>query len=125
MGEKARTLDYLVELVDAGGHAPFFFVQVKAARKGYTRRDRRLRVEMAGADVRRTRLIPAPTYLIGIDEPGEVGYIVPILEGMRDDISSIPTTYPLDPTNLLRLYDEVEGFWSSRDMARRSSVFSF
>ena len=125
LGEKARTLDYLVELVDAGGRAPFFFVQVKATRKGYTRRDRRLRVEMTGADVRRLGQVPAPTYLVGMDEPGEVGYILPILEGMKDDIFSVPTTYPLDPMNLLRLYEEVKEFWLSRDMSRRSSVFSF
>jgi len=70
-------------------------------------------------------MFPEIRKLIGMDEPGEVGYILPILEGIGDDISSIPTTYPLDATNLPRLYEEVKGFWSSRDMARRSSVFSF
>ena len=80
---------------------------------------------IAGADVRRRRLVPAPTYLIGIDEPGEVGYIVPILEGMG-------TTFPASqrPTRSIRRTSpgctmEVERFWSGRDMARRSSVFSF
>ena len=124
LGEKAQTLDFLVELVDAGDPTLFFFVQVKTTRKGFTRRDKRLKIEMSGVDVRRFSLVPAPTYLVGIDEPGEGAYLLPVLEGMKTTISSIPTTYPLDCTNLGRLYGEVKQFWSSRDMTRRSSVFS-
>src|SRR5262245_55320105 len=108
LGEKAKTLDFLVELVGAGGRTPFFFAQVKTTHKGLTKRDRRLRVEMSGRDIRRASLVPAPTYLVGIDGVGEQAYIVSILEGMTDDIPSIPTTYPLDGTNLPRLYAEVE-----------------
>jgi hypothetical protein len=124
LGEKARTLDFLVELVRRGDGGPFFFAQVKTTRKGYTKKDRRLRVETSGAEVRRACSVPAPTYLIGFDEWGEAGYIFPILDGMVDAISSIPTTHPLDDANLRRLYDEVEQFWSSRDMRMRTSVFS-
>ncbi len=124
LGEKARTLDFLVELVGTGDRTHFFFAQVKATRKGLTRKSKRLKVEMSGADVQRASLVPAPTYLVGIDEPGEAAYIVPILEGMTKTVSSIPTTYPLDCLNLARLYDEVEQFWSSRDMKRHTSVFS-
>src|SRR5215471_9738608 len=80
LGEKAQSFDYLVELVDAAKGAPFFFVQVKTTRKGYTKgRLRRLKVGMSGTDVRRFCLLPAPTYLVAIDEPGEVGYIQAIL----------------------------------------------
>jgi hypothetical protein len=74
--------------------------------------------------VRRAVLIPAPTYLIGIDERSEQGYIFPLLHGMVGRIASIPTTHALDATNLPRLHAEVEQFWSSRDMRRQSSVFS-
>ena len=46
-----------------------------------------------------------------------MGYILPILEGMMtDNISSIPTTYPLDCTNLPRMYDEVEQFFLAVEM---------
>jgi hypothetical protein len=125
LGEKAQTLDYLVELVGAGHGIPFFFVQVKATRQGYTRkRPRRLKVGMSAADVQRFAAIPAPTYLVGIDELGEVGYLLALLEGMKDTISSLPTDYPLDCANLARLYQEVEQFWAGRDMARRHSIFS-
>ncbi len=125
LGEKARTLDFLVELVGTGERTLFFFAQVKTTRKGYTKKERRLKVEMSGADVRRACLVPAPTYLIGIEEREEAAYLVPLLEGMTDDIASIPTTYPLDCTNLPRLYAEVEQFWSCRDMRHLTSVFSF
>jgi hypothetical protein len=83
LGDKAQTFDYLVELVDAGDRTPFFFAQVKTTRKGYTKKHpRRLKVGMPGSDVKRFSLMPAPTYLVGIDEPGEVVYILAILEGM-------------------------------------------
>jgi hypothetical protein len=61
---------------------------------------------------------------VGIDEPGEVGYILAVLEGRADPMPGLPTDYPLDATNLPRLFREVEQFWSGRDMARRRSVFS-
>jgi hypothetical protein len=79
---------------------------------------------MSATDVRRAVLIPAPSYLIGIDERDEDGYIVPLLDGMSGPISSMPTTYPLDCTNLPRLYAEVKQFWASRDMRRKKSVFA-
>ena len=123
LGEKARTFDYLVELVASGNRDLFFFVQVKATRKGFTKKDNRLKVEMSRADIRRAVSCPAPTCLIGIDELGDTGYIVPMLDRMTKAISSIPTTYPLDCTNLSRLYDEVEQFWSSRDTRQQTSVF--
>lgn len=124
LGAKAQTLDFLVELVGTGERTLFFFAQVKATRRPLTRKDRRLRVEIAADEVRRAAQVPAPTYLIGVDEQAEEAYIVPILDGMTRALPSIPTTFPLDCTNLPRLYAEVEQFWSSRDMRRRASVFS-
>src|SRR4051794_25785823 len=53
LGEKCETFDFLVELVDAGERTPFFFVQVKATRKEYTRTQLppRLRAEVSEKDV--------------------------------------------------------------------------
>src|SRR5262245_34049516 len=84
LGEKAQTLDYLVELVGAGERTPFFFVQVKTTREGYTKRSRppRLKVGVLRHDVGRLSLHLAPTYVVGIDERKEVGYILAVLEGM-------------------------------------------
>ncbi|HKB41409.1 MAG TPA: hypothetical protein VKD72_33595 [Gemmataceae bacterium] len=38
LGEKAETLDFLVELVEAGASTAYCFVQVRTTRLGYTRR---------------------------------------------------------------------------------------
>jgi Domain of unknown function (DUF4365) len=48
LGEKKKTFDFLVELVDAGPSTPFFFVQVKTTQKDYTKTQSppRLRVEI-------------------------------------------------------------------------------
>jgi Domain of unknown function (DUF4365) len=124
LGEKAQTLDFLVELVSAAGQTRFFFAQVKTTQKGYTKRGRRLKVGMSGSDVGRFSRVPAPTYLVGIDEPRELAYILAVIEGMTDALPSLPTDFPLDGMNLPRLYDEVNQFWAGHDMARRSSVFS-
>lgn len=124
LGEKAQTIDYLVELINAGDRPLFFFVQVKTTRQGYTKRERRLKISMSRDDVQRFASIPAPTYLVGIDEPGEVGYILAILHGMSEAIPSLPTNFPLDCTNLPKLYEEVEQFWAGHDMRRHRSTFS-
>jgi hypothetical protein len=123
LGEKARTLDFLVELLGTGERTLFFFAQVKTTRKALTKTDRRLRVEMAAADVKRASQVAAPTYLIGIDEQTEIAYVQAILDGMQHDVASISTAFPLDCTNLARLHAEVEQFWTARDMKRRTSVF--
>jgi len=126
LGDKFATLDYLVELVDAGSATPFFFVQVKTTTQGYTKQKdgkRRLKIQVSEADVRRMVLYPAPTYIVGIDERAEVGYIISANEEHLGRISSLPMDFPLNCTNLERLWNEVKVFWSQRDMRLRNSVF--
>ncbi len=125
LGEKAQALDYLVELLGAGERTPFFFAQVKTTRKGTTSRGRppRLKVGVSRRDVARLALYPAPTYLVGIDERRELGYIWAVLGSMRDAIPSLPTNFPLDCANLRLLWEEVRQFWQGRDMDMRRSAF--
>lgn len=125
LGEKAQTLDYLIELVGAGKRTPFFFVQVKTTREGYTRRNRppRLKVKLSRRNVRRLALYPTPTYVVGIDERQEVGYILAMLEGRTAPFASLPTNFALDGANLRLLWEEVRQFWKGRDMAMCGSVF--
>src|SRR5947209_14232604 len=79
LGAKFATLDYLVELLGAGARALYFFVQVKTTRLGCTKRNPpRLKVKVTRTDVPRMALYPAPTYVIGIDEPPALAYIVSI-----------------------------------------------
>jgi len=124
LGEKAEVFDFFVELVDAGDRTPFFFVQVRSTQKGCTKKHpRRLKVGISATDVELFSLKPAPTYLVGIDEPADAGYIVGIVEGMNTTISSIPTTFPLDCTTLPLLHQEVQQFWAGRNMVRTHTRF--
>jgi hypothetical protein len=125
LGEKCETFDFLVELVDAGDKTPFFFVQVKATRKEYTRSQTppRLRVEVAEKDVRRMSSFPAPTYVIGVHEEDERAFVVSVHGDMREAIPSITTGHELTNETLKRLWDEVREFWQARDMTRPTSQF--
>jgi hypothetical protein len=125
LGEKFATFDYVVELLGAGEGTPFFFVQVKTTTRGYTKTTpSSLRVRVSARDVRRMVLYPAPTYVVGIDERWEVGYLLAVHGSMRGPLATLPTTYPLDCANLGRLWDEVKQYWDRRDMVMQESVFS-
>jgi hypothetical protein len=123
LGEKYPTFDYLVELV--GREAFFFFVQVKATRQGYRqgRGSRRLRVNVDREDVRRMVASPVPVYVVGIDEPGELGYVLSMNEPRQAGLGGLPARHLLDCDNLQRLWGEVENFWSSRNMLLTGSHF--
>jgi hypothetical protein len=123
---KHQTFDFLVELVDAGESTPFFFVQVKTTRKGYTatQTPRRLRVEVSEADVRRMTMFPAPTYVVGVHEIDGRAYVIAVHGDMRAAIPSISTRHELTCETLQRLWDEVRAYWASRDMTRTESAFS-
>jgi hypothetical protein len=125
LGEKCETFDFLVELVDAGEKTPFFFVQVKATRKDYTRSQTpvRLRVEVSEKDIRRMSTFPAPTYVVGVHEEEERAFVVAVHSGMRDAIPSITTGHELTGEILRQLWDEVREFWQARDMSRPTSRF--
>jgi len=127
LGDKFPTLDYLVELVDAGPITALFFVQVKATTRGYTQPRqgvRRLHVQVPQEDMRRLVLYPAPTYVIGIDEREEVGYILAADEHSSGPIASLSTSSPLDCEHLGLLWSEVNEYWKQRDMRLLRSVFS-
>ena len=85
LGEKCQTFDYLVELVDAGETTPYFFVQVKATRKDFTKKQvpPRLVVRVTEEDIRRMVAFPAPTYVVGVHEDEERAFVVSVHESMR------------------------------------------
>jgi len=124
LGEKCPTFDYLVELLNAGRSAPYFLAQVKATKKGYTKGKLDLQVQLKRADVQRMVRCPIPTYLIGVDEPAAMAYIVSVHGKLKGPISSIPTAYPLNCGNLKKLWEEVKAFWQSLDFSARTSVFA-
>ncbi|HUG93983.1 MAG TPA: DUF4365 domain-containing protein [Planctomycetaceae bacterium] len=125
LGQKFPTFDYLVELVSAKGMKPYFFAQVRATKQGYTRGSMQLRVAVKAREIRTMVRCPIPTYVIGVDEPTETAYIVSIHGSMKGRLASIPTRYPLDCSNLKKLWGEVASYWESLDPRRRTSAFTF
>lgn len=123
LGEKKRTIDFYVELFHDDFLIPFFFVQVKSTSQGYTQSDRRLKVKVTDSDMKRLAAYPAPTYVIGIDEQGEQGYIVSANGESKTGFSSLCTDYPLSPNVLALLWDEVKAYWTSPDYANFRSIF--
>lgn len=121
LGDKWPTLDFFVELVDAGDSTPYFFAQVKATRKGRLRNGR-LRVEVERDDMRRLALYPAPTYVVGIDEISEEGYILSANGESANSLASLPTDFPINKTNQELLWEEVKQFWT-RIRTRHISTF--
>ncbi len=125
LGEKCETFDFLVELVDASERTPFFFAQVKATYKEFTRSlsPPRLRVEVSEKDVRRMIAYPAPTYVIGVQADEERSFVISIHGPMSEAIWSITTAHELTCETLRRLWDEVREFWQSREMTQWTSSF--
>jgi hypothetical protein len=123
LGDKFPTFDYLIELV--GSEAFFFFAQVKSTRRGYrkSKGTKRLRINVGKEDVRRMHSSPIPAYVVGIDEPGEVGYLHSMNEPRRAGIGGLPATYKLDCNNLQVLWQEIYDFWASRNMVLSKSNF--
>ena len=74
LGDKWPVVDFIVELVSVGSSIPFFFVQVRSTRAGYTPRTKQLRVKASSAQVTALASYPAPTYIVAIDEVTETGY---------------------------------------------------
>jgi hypothetical protein len=123
LGDKAPTLDFFVELIDAGPITPFCLVQVKATSQGFNSRGR-LKVSVSRRDMKRLRAYPGPTYVVGIDERQELGYIVSARSGETTGLSSLPTTYPLNQENLMMLYEEVSVYWGTLDASFSVSRFT-
>jgi hypothetical protein len=124
LGAKFATVDYMVELMDAGDTTPFFFVQVKTTTQGYTRKEHRLKVQVLAEDLRRLIAYPAPTYIVGVDERQETGYFVAACDPMPNRLASLATTFPLTLATLEALWQEVHDFWHQRDMRFRGSRFA-
>jgi hypothetical protein len=125
LGEKWPLVDYIVELRGiAPAVKPFFFVQVKATTLGYTERENRLKVQMNVERVRGLAAYPAPTYLVGIDENMEKGYLVSVNGEQQTSLSSLSTAFPLNvSSNRRRLWEEVRAFWEIPTQPKLDSAF--
>lgn len=110
LGEKYPGIG--VTLTGTGLTTPFFFAQIKTTQQGY-RNDGRLRIKrLSENDLLRAAGYPGPTYVFGIDEPGECGYILAVDREGPSPVNGFPTTYPVNAENRPRLWEEVKRYWS-------------
>jgi hypothetical protein len=123
LGEKKRTIDFWVELFHNDDLTPFFYVQVKSTANGYTQRENRLKVQVTERDMKRLAAYPAPTYLVGIDEVKEEGYILSANGECQTGMASFCTNYPLNSNNLVLLWEEVANYWRAPTYPRFQSKF--
>ena len=125
LGEKHESLDFLVVLLGVSTGSPFFFVQVKTTRLGYTKDRRRpkLRVKVSGEDVERIKRYPAPSYFVGVDEPRSRSFIVAADKDLTGGFSSLSTANPLDASTQRRLWEEVRNHWDRHGVRTWDSEF--
>jgi len=124
LGDKWPTVDFIVELIDyASKVVPYFFVQVKTTQQGYTKKDRRLKIQVAASDARRLTSFPAPPYVVGIDEVNEIAYITSANRRPQHGLKSLSTQFPINEQTQNALYEEVEQFW--RDFSQAGTISRF
>ncbi|AFY47903.1 hypothetical protein Nos7524_2050 [Nostoc sp. PCC 7524] len=124
LGDKWQYVDFIVELVGCSQSVPYFFVQVKTTRAGYTKKLNRLKVKVKKESVIGLALYPAPTYIVGIDEVQEKGYIVSANGEIIASLSSLSTEFPINKQNREILWQEVNDFWSRYDSTLLASRFT-
>jgi hypothetical protein len=123
LGDKWPYVDFFVELLGHDDIKPFCFVQVKTTRLGYTKRQNRLKIGVSEDRVRGLVAYPAPTYLVGIDEWQEQGYIISVNGEALGSLSSLSTQFPVNTANREVLWREVSSFWRGYDRSQLSSDF--
>ncbi len=123
LGEKCGIFDFLVELVTNDKTPPYFLVSAKATKNGLAKNSLELKVGVKAKDVQAMVRCPVPAYLIGVDEPAAEAYIVSMHGNLKGAISSIPTTYRLDPATLAALWTEVRSYWKTLDHKLKDSKF--
>ncbi|MGL4553389.1 MAG: hypothetical protein ACRC33_19655 [Gemmataceae bacterium] len=113
LGDKFSTFDFLVQLVGSEEH--YFFVQVKTTRQGYRGAPgtQHLLVNVPHEDIVRMVACPIPSYIVGIDEPQKLGYVLSMNEPRPTGLGGLPARHLLDCPTLARLWNEVRGYWAT------------
>lgn len=124
LGDKWPNVDFIVELLGAGASTPYFFVQVKTTRNGYTKKEHNLKIQVKRESLIKLANYPAPTYIVGIDEVAETGYILSVGKRSRRELSSLPTRYALDEANRKILWQEVKAYWGNQQRGQGKSNFT-
>jgi hypothetical protein len=111
LGEKWPFADFVCELEGPWTTIrPFFFVQVKSTRAGYTKDKGCLKVSISRDAARGLAGYQAPIYVAGVDARRELVYIVGVA-GRIVTLPSLHTGTTLDAAGRRALWEEVRGYW--------------
>lgn len=122
LGDKWPSIDFYVELQDAGKRRPYFFAQAKATRAKLLQG---ISITAKKRDIERLLQIPGPTYIFGIHEPSRRVFVRSVHAGTPlKAITRIPFSHELTGKKLRTLHDEVREFWSSNKYKPKSSAFA-
>ena len=124
LGDKWQYVDFIVELVGPVSYIPYFFVQVKTTRQGYTQKENRLKVKVKEESVIGIASYPAPTYIVGIDDIQGTGYIVSANGKNLKSLSSLSTEFPINKQNREILWNEVNDFWKPYTQNKQKNLSS-
>lgn len=124
LGDKWPHIDFFVELLGLENLKPYCFIQVKTTRQGYTARQNRLKIRVSEEQIQGLITYPAPTYIVGIDEIQEQGYIISANGENPGSLSSLSTEFPINTDTRDRLWQEVHNFWRRYDRNQFTSNFS-
>ncbi len=126
LGEKAEAKDFMVNLIEPTCGDANFFVQVKATRQGYVGKSvtGKLKVNVEKEDIEKLKMVPAPTYVVGIDLIAECGFIVAITQSTAGAMWGIPTKHRINCRLIKSLWQEVDDYWKAKKMIASTSKFS-
>lgn len=116
LGEKAPTVDFLLEVAEYKCRY-FALVQVKSTARDQQKKDR-LTVELTNDDRIRIESNPFPTYLVGVDVEKEIVYFTPVFDTTNLKYTAhMPTKYRLkfgckktNAKNLQALINDIKAF---------------
>ncbi|MEW6127398.1 MAG: DUF4365 domain-containing protein [Acidobacteriota bacterium] len=123
LGDKWPGIDFIIELIGSGITTAYFFVQVKTTRLGYTRKGNRLKIKVSKDELNNLASYCAPTYVVGIDEVGEKGFILSAKKRWKKGLTSLPTHFPINEDNQKFLWEEVRDYWKKSKMHKGRSKF--
>ncbi len=123
LADKWPTVDLYAEL-------PYgregFFVQVKGTERGYKKKGD-LKVNVSKRDWNFMEHFHAPCYIIGVDVllstvPQDSCFIIGVKGIRKKALSWMPIAFPLNDANMIKLRDEVQGFWAAAGVQTHKQI---